>query len=113
MPRGWDHLHGKLPATQSTTFKSVFSRTVLYFMSRKLEYSELRGIKLGAISGSTPIGNGVGKAIHCFFLGDLKDESYVAASNLEVVEVGLEAVKRCFEVCKKGPMAKKVVVSLS
>jgi hypothetical protein len=42
----------------------------------------------------------------------MKDGSYVAAPEPEIVGRGLEAVNKGFEVSKKGVRARKVVVSL-
>jgi NADPH:quinone reductase-like Zn-dependent oxidoreductase len=90
----------------------VVPRTILYMISKQIEYwikSKLRGIKLGTIFANTSMG----KAIYVDFLGEaLKDGSYVAAPEPEVVGSGLEAVNKAFEVSKKGVRAKKVVVSL-
>jgi hypothetical protein len=103
-----------LPDPPPTTF--VMPRTVIHFMSKKIEYaikSKTRGIGLGTIFASTLVGNGVGKAMYVDFLPNaLENGSYVAAPEPEVVGRGLEFVNRAFEVQKKGVRAKKVVVSL-
>jgi hypothetical protein len=55
----------------------------------------------------------MGKAVYVDLLGDaLKDGSYIVAPEAEVVERGLEAVNKGFEVSKKRVRAKKAVVSL-
>lgn len=87
-----------LPDPPPETF--VLPRTMFYFLSKKLEYfikSKLRGIKLGAIFGSTLVGNGVGRAVYVDFLSEeLVEGSYVAAPEPEVVRKGLECVNRGF-----------------
>jgi hypothetical protein len=63
---------------------------------------------LGSIFASTAIG----KDIYVDFLGEaMKDGSYIAAPEPEVVGRGLEAVNKGFEVGKKSVRARKVVVS--
>lgn len=91
----------------------VVPRTIIYFMAKNIEYwikSKLRGIKVGSMIFANET---IGKNIYVDFLGDaLKDGSYVAAPEPQVVGRGLEAVNKGFEVSKKGVRAKKVVVSL-
>ncbi|KAE9371256.1 putative alcohol dehydrogenase [Stipitochalara longipes BDJ] len=100
-----------MPDPPPKTF--VTARTILHFFSKQIEYwvkSKLRGIKLGTIFANTLIG----KAVYVDFLGDaLKDGSYIAAPEPDIVGHGLEAVNKGFEVSKKGVRARKVVVSLA
>lgn len=100
-----------MPDPPPKTF--VAARTIFHFLSKQIEYwvkSKLRGIKLGTIFANTLIG----KDIYVDFLGDaLKDGSYIAAPEAEIVGHGLEAINKGFEVSKKGVRARKVAVSLS
>jgi hypothetical protein len=72
-----------------------------------------RGIRWQLITGSTLVGNDIGKMIYEDYLPTaLAERKFVAAPEPYVVGEGLESIQTGLDALRKGVSAKKVVVTL-